>query len=201
MARKKGSFSHNTGPQIRAAALRLIARDGFAAVSMRQIAAEVGLQAGALYNYTPDKDALLFDFMTGHWAELTEGWQQAPKGRDPLDQLQAFVGYHLGWCLERPEAMIVAEMERRNLSAANLPKVLALRDAYGDLLVTILEKGEAVGAFKPIDAGVSAAAILAMLNDLARRAGDGNLPRRQRVERQYWRLIQRLVRAKPPDRR
>ena len=34
-------------------------RHGYAAVSMRQIAAEVGVQAGALYAYTPDKQALL----------------------------------------------------------------------------------------------------------------------------------------------
>ncbi|MCB2138465.1 MAG: TetR family transcriptional regulator, partial [Rhodobacteraceae bacterium] len=41
MARKPGSRSDITGPRIRTAARRLFARHGFAAVSMRQIAAEV----------------------------------------------------------------------------------------------------------------------------------------------------------------
>ena len=59
MARKQGSHSDITGPKVRDAALRLIAQHGYAAVSMRQIAAEVGIQAGALYNYTPDKQTLL----------------------------------------------------------------------------------------------------------------------------------------------
>ncbi|NBC95477.1 MAG: TetR family transcriptional regulator, partial [Deinococcus-Thermus bacterium] len=41
MPRKTGSHGQITGPRIRAAALRLFARHGYAAVSMRQIAAEV----------------------------------------------------------------------------------------------------------------------------------------------------------------
>ncbi len=48
MARKQGSHSDITGPKVRKAALKLIAQHGYAAVSMRQIAAEGGVQAGAL---------------------------------------------------------------------------------------------------------------------------------------------------------
>ena len=54
MARTQGSRAEITGPAVREAARRLFARQGFAAVSMRQIAAEVGLQVGALYAYTPE---------------------------------------------------------------------------------------------------------------------------------------------------
>ena len=48
MARTQGSHSDITGPRVREAALHLFARHGYAAVSMRKIAAEVGVQAGAL---------------------------------------------------------------------------------------------------------------------------------------------------------
>ena len=72
MARKPGSRSDITGPRIRTAARRLFARHGFAAVSMRQIAGEVGLQAGALYNYTADKQSLLYELMRAHMEELLE---------------------------------------------------------------------------------------------------------------------------------
>ena len=65
MARKIGSHSEITGPKIKQAALELFARHGFAAVTMRQIAARVGVQAGAIYNYTPDQQALLFDLLRG----------------------------------------------------------------------------------------------------------------------------------------
>ena len=49
MARTQGSHSDITGPRIRAAALRLFAAEGYAAVSMRQIASEAGVQAGTIY--------------------------------------------------------------------------------------------------------------------------------------------------------
>lgn len=72
MARTTGSHSDITGPRVRDAALRLFARHGYAAVSMRQIAGEVGVQAGALYNYTPDKQNLLFALMRDHMVELLD---------------------------------------------------------------------------------------------------------------------------------
>jgi AcrR family transcriptional regulator len=74
MARKQGSHGDITGPKVRAAALRLFARHGFAAVSMRQIAGEVGVQAGALYLYTADKQTLLFELMRDHLTELLGDW-------------------------------------------------------------------------------------------------------------------------------
>ena len=63
MARKAGSHAEITGPAIQDAALRLFCQSGYAATSMRQIAAEVGVRAGALYLYTPDKQTLLFDLL------------------------------------------------------------------------------------------------------------------------------------------
>ena len=80
MARKQGSHSDITGPRVRAAALRLIAAHGCAAVSMRQIAADVGVQVGALYNYTPDKQSLLFDLMRTHMDELLVWKRDGPVG-------------------------------------------------------------------------------------------------------------------------
>ncbi|MDA7474752.1 TetR/AcrR family transcriptional regulator, partial [Planktomarina temperata] len=76
MARKTGSHSEITGPKIKQSALELFARYGFAAVTMRQIAARVGVQAGAIYNYTPDKQALLFDLLHGHMADLLARWAE-----------------------------------------------------------------------------------------------------------------------------
>ena len=49
MARTQGSSSDITGPRIRRVAERLFAQAGFAAVSMRQIAAEVGVSLRKLH--------------------------------------------------------------------------------------------------------------------------------------------------------
>jgi len=72
MARKSGSNGEKTAQQLRVAATKLFATNGYAAVSMRQIAREIGVQAGALYLYTPDKQSLLFDLMNQHMEELLQ---------------------------------------------------------------------------------------------------------------------------------
>ena len=109
MARKQGSHSEITGPKVHAAALRLFARYGYAAVSMRQIAAQVGVQAGALYRYTPDKQSLLFELMHLHMVELLQAWEQADPGgeRRAADQLGRL----------RPDRVVCARARRRHVSA------------------------------------------------------------------------------------
>ncbi|MFV2038469.1 MAG: TetR/AcrR family transcriptional regulator, partial [Paracoccaceae bacterium] len=101
MARKTGSHSDITGPLVHAAALRLFARHGFAAVSMRQIAAEVGVQAGALYLYTPDKQSLLFDLMRGHMRELLDALALEPQRARHTERLEDFVRFHIRYHIER----------------------------------------------------------------------------------------------------
>ena len=90
MARKSGSHSEITGPRIRHAALSLLAQHGYAAVSMRQIAAEIGVQVGALYLYTADKQALLNDILSGHMEHLllTAG-ETLPVSGSPAARLEA----------------------------------------------------------------------------------------------------------------
>ncbi|MEM7683889.1 MAG: helix-turn-helix domain-containing protein, partial [Pseudomonadota bacterium] len=53
MARRTGSDGTRTRAAIRAAAIRLIARVGYEAVSMRRLAQDVGVGAAALYRYFP----------------------------------------------------------------------------------------------------------------------------------------------------
>ena len=71
MARKAGTTSQDTEAQIYAAARNLFARYGYAAVSMRQIAGDVGVNQAALYHYTPTKQDLLA-LLTRHMSALLE---------------------------------------------------------------------------------------------------------------------------------
>jgi AcrR family transcriptional regulator len=96
MARKPGSRAEITGPRLREAATELFARHGYAAVSMRQIAAEVGVQAGALYQYIDDKQGLLFDLMRGHLEELLAAGRRAPRHRPRrCARLEHFARFHI----------------------------------------------------------------------------------------------------------
>ncbi len=195
MARKTGSHAQITGPRIREAALRLIARHGFAAVSMRQIAAAVGVQAGALYLYTPDKQTLLFDLMRNHLEELLAAWAEEEKGGDPVEQLEAFSRFHIRFHLERPDAVFVANMELRNLEPENFLAIETLRQRYEAGLIRILDQGALVRDFTLPDSKLAAMAIIAMLTGVNTWYREGGRLSRERIERIYWNMIRRAVGA------
>ncbi|MEY8842386.1 TetR/AcrR family transcriptional regulator [Cribrihabitans sp. XS_ASV171] len=195
MARTQGSHSDITGPRIRAAALRLFAQYGFAAVSMRQIAKEVGVQAGALYNYVPDKQSLLFGLMQAHMEELLAARADRPAPHDALDRLRDFVGFHIRFHLERPEEVFIAYMELRNLEPANFAEIEALRRAYEDQLEQILRDGVAQGVFGVPDTKIATLAVIAMLtgvNTWYRHEGRLSL---DEVETIYWDMVRKAVAA------
>jgi len=195
MARKTGSHSEITGPKIREAAVKLIARHGYAAVSMRQIAAEVGVQAGALYLYTPDKQTLLFDLMRGHMEDLLDAWKAEPKGGDPVKQLEIFSRFHIRFHLDRLDEVFISYMELRNLEPANFKVIEGLRKKYETMLESILKSGAGAKLFTVPDTKLAAMAVIAMLTGVNTWYREGGRLSRERVERIYWNMVRRSVGA------
>jgi AcrR family transcriptional regulator len=193
MARKTGSHSEITGPRIRDAALKLFARHGFAAVSMRQIAGEVGVQAGALYLYTPDKETLLFDLLRTHMDDLLAAWAEADPGGAPLDQLEAFVRLHIRFNLERPDAVFLSYMELRNLGPENFAVIEGLRKAYENSLEAILRAGQAAAGFGLPDTKIATLAIIAMLTGVTTWYREGGRLSRTAVGDLYWEMVRKSV--------
>ncbi|MGC1495066.1 MAG: TetR/AcrR family transcriptional regulator [Sulfitobacter sp.] len=193
MARTAGSHSDITGPRVRAAALRLFARDGFAAVSMRAIAGEVGVQAGALYNYTPDKQSLLYDLMRGHMEDLLA---ELPKDTgSPLEQLRDFVTFHIQFHADRPDEVFIAYMELRNLSPDNFADIEALRRQYEDHLEAILKQGVTQGVFDVADTKIATLAVIAMLTGVNTWFRAGGRLSLDEVSTQYWDMVRKAVGA------
>ncbi|MBB06492.1 MAG: TetR family transcriptional regulator [Pseudooceanicola sp.] len=193
MARTAGSHSALTAPRIREAAQALFAQHGYAAVSMRQIAAEVGVQVGALYNYTSDKQSLLFDLMSSHLDDLLSARAEDQTEADPVQALEQFTRFHIRFHARRPDAVFIAYMELRNLTPENFATIEAMRRRYEDGLSAILRDGQAQGAFRIQDARVATMAIIAMLtgvNTWFRKTGRLSL---SEVEEIYWGMIRRLV--------
>ncbi|WP_114294317.1 TetR/AcrR family transcriptional regulator [Pseudosulfitobacter sp. DSM 107133] len=191
MARTAGSHSDITGPRVRDAALRLFARDGYAAVSMRRIAGEVGVQAGALYNYTPDKQTLLFDLMRDHMIELLAAIPQDTG--DATVALERFVRFHIAFHHDRPDAVFIAYMELRNLDPDNFAEIEALRRRYEDYLEKILRRGAEAGVFDVPDPKIATLAVIAMLTGVNTWFRAGGRLRLDEVQDIYWDMVRRSV--------
>ncbi|MCF2871909.1 TetR/AcrR family transcriptional regulator [Octadecabacter sp. G9-8] len=193
MARKTGSHGDITGPKVREVALHLIARHGFAAVSMRQIAADVGVQAGALYRYTPDKQTLLFELMRDHMDALLAARAARGEARNVLDRLDDFTRFHIRFHSERPDAVFVSYMELRNLTPDNFTKLEGLRRTYEDQLEAILKDGVAAGVFAVRDTKITTLAIIAMLTGLTTWYRDGGRLPLDEIERIYIDMVHGAV--------
>ena len=164
MARTAGSDGEKTEAAIRDAAVSLIARFGYEAVSMRQLAAEVGVQAAALYRYFPTKQDLLFTLMREHMETLIAAWESArPGSADPEARLAAFVDNHIRFHVARRHSTHVSNMELRSLSHERLTQMLRLRGSYEKQLRQILRDGRDDGSFVMEDTGLTAMAIIQMI--------------------------------------
>ena len=193
MARTQGSHSDITGPRVREAALHLFARHGYAAVSMRKIAAEVGVQAGALYNYTPDKQSLLFGLMRAHMLDLLAARATHDQKVSPMTQLEHFTRFHIRFNLERADAVFISYMELRNLTPDNFATIEDLRRRYEDTLETVLQQGVASKEFNVPDPKIATLAVIAMLTGVGtwyRRGGRLTL---DQVETIYWEMVHKTM--------
>ncbi len=166
MARTTGSSGARTSEAVLAAALKLFSRHGYAAVSMRQIAGEVGLQAGALYNHFATKQSILRELMVSHLEGLIAAWEVRAKqyaANSAVQMLEQFVRFHISYHLDRQDEVFIAYMELRSLEEAPSRDVQALRQTYERVLRDILRLGAAEGEFAIADVPVTAMAIISML--------------------------------------
>lgn len=193
MARKTGSHAEITGPRIKTAALELFARDGYAAVSMRQIAAKVGVQAGTIYQYTPDKQTLLFSLLDGHMNDLLAAWAEVKADVPAMRQLRNFCEFHLTYHLDRKDEVFISYMELRNLTPENFVIIEEKRRRYEAELEEILIQGKESGVFDLSDIRLTSMAIIAMLTGVNNWYSEGGRLSRLNVVRIHWRLVRRLL--------
>lgn len=197
MARTTGSFGEKTEAALREAAVALIARHGYEAVSMRRLAAEIGLQAAALYNYFPTKEDLLFTLMREHMEGLIAAWAAADPGGTPRARLAAFVENHIVFHVERRHATHVSNMELRSLSPERLTAVLRLRSTYEKDLRQILREGAAAGDFLVEDPTLTAMAIIQMITGVIVWFRPDERLSVEEVAATYHAMTMRLVGASP----
>ncbi|WP_289035267.1 TetR/AcrR family transcriptional regulator [uncultured Roseibium sp.] len=192
---RKGS---RTAARVRASALKLFARHGYAAVSMRQIASDVGVQPGALYNHFPTKQDILKDLMLSHMRDLLDAWtpfaDEAGQSADPLD---VFVRFHIRYHLQRREEVFISYMELRNLEPENFAEVEAERRRYESILKVILEDGQKSGAYRIADTGVAARAIIAMLTGIPNWYRENGPLSADKIEEIYLEMVRGSVAATP----
>ncbi|WP_295488288.1 TetR/AcrR family transcriptional regulator [uncultured Pseudomonas sp.] len=122
--------------------MALFAEKGFGQVSMRELAAHVGLTAGSLYHHFPSKQDLLYDLIEELYEELLatldQGRRAQAGGKPTLPQL---IAAHWQLQAERPLQLRLAERDFCCLSPAQQMHLKALRQEYERGLVQLVAPG------------------------------------------------------------
>lgn len=152
--------------QIDRTATALFRARGFAATSMRELANELGLEAGSLYSHIKSKEEILHRVCFGLAEEFFAGFAAATaEATAPVaKQLRQAIEAHVQVLTRDSAASAVFLHEWRHLTDPARAEFLALRDRYEASFRALIERAIAAGELQAPDAAFAALTLLASLN-------------------------------------
>ncbi|MGH7163496.1 MAG: TetR/AcrR family transcriptional regulator [Planctomycetota bacterium] len=139
-------------------------RKGFHRAGMREIARGLGIAPGALYYYFPGKEDLLYACQTITLDRLLASARGiAASPASSAEKLRGLARAHLAHILGEMGGSF-AHVEFQALPEPLLREVVARRDAYERIVRGVLREGVRSGAFRAVDAKLTALALLGALN-------------------------------------
>lgn len=151
--------------RIRSVALNMFVNEGYQAVSLRQIALEIGVQAGSLYNHIEGKQALLFDMIEEYESALLYTTSRLRYGRDDVfGALSKYLTAYLKFSFSNRDLHILSLREYNSLDTQQKSTIDTIRAKQGNRLKGIVNAGASTRLFQVDDLDIAVAAIRAMLD-------------------------------------
>jgi TetR/AcrR family transcriptional regulator, cholesterol catabolism regulator len=148
--------------QIRHLAAEMFFERGYESTSIRELAAALDIKAASLYYHFPDKEQILFELVGSVLDQLLDGAVWMVERRNaPRVELAGIVVNHVVLHALRPKETTLGDSELRSLTGERRAVNIRTRDAYEQLVVGVLERGEREGVFDIIDTKITAYAIIA----------------------------------------
>lgn len=149
------------------AAAELFARNGFAATSIREVAAKANLTKAGLYYHIREKEDLLARICAFSIETILAGAHQAlGEATSPRARLSALIRNHADFFWRHPHNLTVLNRDMGALPPPERERIRMLERAYLDLLRGVIREGQAAGAFRAVDPTVAAFALLTVMNNL-----------------------------------
>jgi AcrR family transcriptional regulator len=192
------SKGKKTAKSLLVAARDLFVLNGYAAVSMREIALKLGINAGAIYNHFPSKQEILFRLLEDHMLDLLEQWNILEVERSKLSDLlilRMFVNFHINFHIDKSKEVFLSYMELRSLDRRNFLKISKLRDEYESILQNILVLGKNNKNLDFDDSQITTKAILGTLSSLSHWYHQKGRLGAEDIRKIYWHLIFNSVRT------
>src|SRR3954454_7508103 len=155
------------------AAVAVIGEVGYDAASVRDMAARAGGSVAALYYHFPSKSDLLREFLDEAWevslARIERRLRAA--GDDPFAQLDVVAGTIIAGLIHDDFAKLSSNVALRDYTRLDPPERATIAEKHRRvraMIEKVLVSGVEQGAFTPPEPNVTARAILALTNYLAK---------------------------------
>jgi AcrR family transcriptional regulator len=147
--------------EIRDAALDLFAERGYAATTMADIGAAVGMRGPSLYKHVGSKQELLVQIMASTMDDLLRLHRIAIAGCDDVvERLRRAAETHVRYHARHRREAFVGTREIRSLEAPHRADVLRLRTSYERAFRTLLAEGVEADRFGTTSVRLTSYAIL-----------------------------------------
>lgn len=156
----------NRKTQIIDTASKLFKQKGYSAVTMRDLATELGIKAASLYNHIQSKQEILKEIIISIAEDFTQGIKEIEENNQSAsDKLRAVITLHVEITSENPYGMASLNNDWMHLED-KLDYYLQLRTNYENRFRQIIIEGMATNEFKKIDVEIVLFSILSTLRSL-----------------------------------
>lgn len=167
MSRVKAPKTNNRREQIVQAAAKLFREFGFNGTSVEDIAKEVNLPKGGIYNHIKNKEELLYEIITHAIVQFLPGLREIKSSRDDIKvKLWRAVYTNVFSLTTNHEWVSVFLQDRKALSRKHYLKYLCYRDEVEEIFKNIIKQGMKAGVFRKGDLNLTTFAILGMCNSV-----------------------------------
>ena len=155
--------------EIKTVAKHLFAEQGFAATSIRQIAARANLESGSLYYHFPDKPEILYAILDEGNGELLAMADHVFSGEDASapGRLRNLILGHVRILAKDPARFMVVVRELSELNGPRRERILAQRKRYEKAVQELLAGGINEGTLRECNVKVVSFGLIALLNGVA----------------------------------
>lgn len=192
--RPVGAKREVTEHAIHTAGVDLIATYGYEAMTLRNLAEQVGIKAASLYNYFSNKQELLATILKAVMRDLLmEFTEKVDFQPTTLQRFEAMVAVHLHFHTERRKEVFIGNMELRSLDEENYRMVARLRSEYERRVRQIIEDGVKEGIFNISDCNLTTKALISMLTGICTWYRPGGRLGLEDLAKQHVELSLRMV--------
>ncbi len=179
---------------IRRAAIELIARQGYDAMTLRGLATHAGVNTSTLYLYCKGKQELLASLVLDYYDNLLAAWLEAkPAAASARSAWTAFVDFHLTRHLDNRQLGLLGNLELRCLGGAELQAVKSSRRRYLDEIQALIRQGIEEGVFECPEPKLYANILFNLLTHACSWYQDGARLSREDITGHYRELTARML--------